>query len=118
MRQPPVEDHEQRERLDPGRDGDGQRDARAAERSDEDDRERAVDGHRADRGDDRRERVLARVERPGEDRDQRVRGQPDQEGDQRRGDEVEVRLADLAAAEQDLDDRRADGPRPAPRSGS
>ncbi len=61
-----------------------------------------------DRGDDRRDRVLARVEPSGEDRDQRVRGQPDREERQCRCDQVEVRLGDLAAPEQDLDHRLPD----------
>ena len=41
------------------------------ERTDEHDRQGRVDGHRGDRREDRRERVLAGVERPGQDGDQR-----------------------------------------------
>ena len=46
-----------------------------------DDRQRAVDDHRADRGEDRRDRVLPGVERPGQHGDQRVGGQADEERD-------------------------------------
>ena len=112
MREPAIEDREQGDRLDPRRDRDGERDPGQPERADEDDRERAVDRDRGDRRGDRRHGVLAGIERPGEDRDQGVGRQPDEEPDQRHGDQVEVRGADVAAAEQDLDDR----PRARPRS--
>ena len=53
MGDPSIEDGEQRERLDPRGDRDGQGDPGQPERSDEQDRERAVDHDRGDRRDDR-----------------------------------------------------------------
>ena len=75
-----------------------------AVRPDEDDRQTAIDGDRRDRGEDRRDRVLAGVEPAGKHGDQGMRGEPDGEIGKRRRDQVQVGLGDLAAAEQDLDD--------------
>ena len=107
MRQPVVQDREQDDGLQPCGDGDGQGDAGEAEGSDEDHRERAVDGDRSHARGHRRDGVLTGVEGPGKHRDHGVGGEPDDKAHERRCDQIEIRGADPAATEQDLDDRLA-----------
>ena len=111
------QEEDQDDGLHPGRDRDRQGDARQPERPHEQDGERHVDDDRADRGEDRRERVLSRVERAGQHGDQRVRGEADEEREQRRRGQRQRGRAVAAVVEEERHDLDAERSRRAPRSG-
>ena len=96
--------HEQDRRLEPGPGRDRERQPVEAVRPDRQVGHGHVHHDRADRGDDRRERVLLRIEGAGEDGDHRVGRQADEQHEQHRRRHLHGRLVEVRVLEQQVDD--------------